>query len=259
MFERLSNWFLASKSANKAIVAPKQDWTNEELELLLWCEQHRALGRMELPTRSSLFQSALLAVDISDNQLLIDSPFPSPPIELILPSAVCKISFYKHQQLMQMQVRVLEHLIFQGKPALLVHIESKSFHRDRRGCDRISFDRNEAPLLRFQIPMADQLRASVLNLSTGGAMLNIFGKHNELSDLKGCVTGKLQLNDGVCVDVKGELKAVCYYRRPCQHTQMRVQFSAMSTQDLRKLALFLAVQRDRNQSQIASVSQLDAG
>lgn len=259
MFERLSKWFLASKSANKEIVAPKQDWTDEELELLLWCEQHRALGRMELPARSSLFHSALLAVDNSENQLLIDSPFPSPPLELILPSAACKISFYKHQQLMQMQVQVLEHLMFQGKPALLVHIDTKSFHRDRRSSGRISFERNEAPLLRIQIPMADQLRASVLNLSTGGALLNIFGKHDDLSNLKGCVTGKLQLNDGVCIDVKGELKTVCYYRRPCQHTQIRVQFNAMSAQDQRKIALFLAFQQDKNLPQNTPLTQLDAG
>ena len=90
-----------------------------ESELILWNEQQRGLGRLELPGRSGLFHSALLGVDIWENQLLIDVPFPSPPIDLLLPQTQCKISFIK-QQLLQLLVQIEERLIFEGRSALLV-------------------------------------------------------------------------------------------------------------------------------------------
>jgi c-di-GMP-binding flagellar brake protein YcgR len=259
VLERLSKWFSSYKTANKALKQPAQNWTGEELELILWCEQQRTLGQMEIPARSGVFHSALLAVDIIENQLLIDVPFPSPPIDLLLAPAAFKISFYKQQQLLQLDVRVVEHLIFQGKPALLVQIEARSFHCDRRASFRISFERSQSPLMRIQIPMAEQLRASVLNLSSGGALLNIFGKHDEFNPLKSCMSGKLQLDDGMCIDVKCEVKTINYYRRPCQHTQLRVQFTQMSAQDQRKLTMFLAFQQDRIQSQVIPERWVTAG
>jgi c-di-GMP-binding flagellar brake protein YcgR len=245
VLERLSNWFLGGKStADTPLIGTAQQWTAEELELMLWNEQHRSAGHMELPGRSGVFHSTLLGVDIQENQLLLDMPFPSPPIDLLLPPAVCKISFFKHQQLLQMHVRVEQHLVYQGKPALLVHIEERIFHCDRRANKRVDFARNAWPLMRMQIPMTEQLRASVLNLSSGGALLNIFGKHDEITTPKTLINAKLQLGDDCCIDVTCILKTVRYYRRPCQHTQFRVQFLSMSERDKRKLDLFIAHQQD---------------
>jgi c-di-GMP-binding flagellar brake protein YcgR len=259
VLKRFSYWLFDRSSAVKTPQAAAQAWTSEEAELILWNEQHRALGQIELPGRSGLFHSALLGVDIQENQLLLDVPFPSPPIDIVSPAAQCTISFFKLQQLLQLRVRVEQRLIYQGKPALLVKIEERSFHYDRRFTNRVSFSRNENPLMRLQIPMAEQLRASVLNLSSGGALLNIFGKLDEVVQKKSLLSAKLQLDEGCCIDVKCEVKTVTYYRRPCQHTQFRVQFLAMSDQDKRKLDLFIAYKQDSNLKELRLKTLLDVG
>lgn len=245
MFERLSHWFSGPKSPVNAVSKPAITWAGEELELLLWAERQQVLGQMELPGRSGLFHSALLALDLVENQLLIDLPFPSPPIELLLPGAACKLAVGRHQQMIQLTVHVKEQLVFQGKTALLVQIEGKHFHCDRRLSARITFERSLAPIMRIQVPMVEQLRASVLNLSSGGALLNVFGKHEGLKNFTSPFNAKLQLEEGTCLDVRCELKSVSYYRRPCQHMQLRVQFVAMSAQDTRKLGLFIASHQEK--------------
>jgi c-di-GMP-binding flagellar brake protein YcgR len=258
VFERLSNWFFTRKLVGVTEEPSAQHWAEEELELILWNEKNRAVGQIELPGRSGLYHSALLAVDIQENQLLLDVPFPSPPIDLLMEPALCKISFFKQQQLLQMLVRVQQHLVYQGKPALLVQVVERDFHCDRRSSSRVSFSRTEGPLMRMQIPMAEQLRATVLNLSSGGALLNIFGKHDGLLQHKSVIGTKLQLGDGCCIDVKCVLKTVNYYRRPCQHTQFRVQFLAMNERDKRKLDLFIAFQQELRSQDACFIRQLDA-
>ncbi len=245
MFERLSQWLLGAKSHVKSSGPAVQDWSDAELELILWCERQQSLGRIELPGRSGLFHSALLGMDVLDNQLLIDMPFPSPPIELLLPNNECKISFFKQQQLLQLVVRVEERLLFEGRSALLVKIIKRDFYTDRRAGERVVFNRSNWPLVRLQIPMADQLRARVINLSSGGALLNIFGRYDSSIPAKAKIAMKLELGDGDCIDVKSVIKAVSYYRRPCQHTQFRVQFSAIEKNEQRKLDLFLAFQQEQ--------------
>ncbi|HMW73422.1 MAG TPA: hypothetical protein PKD17_16445 [Cellvibrionaceae bacterium] len=233
-------------------------WSDAESELILWNEQQRGLGRIELPGRSGLFHSALLGVDIVENQLLIDMPFPSPPIDLVLPHTQCKLSFIKQQQLLQLVVQVEERLLYEGRTALLVKILQREFHCDRRAGARIGFARGQWPLVRMQIPMVEQVRARVINLSSGGALLNIFGRHDTSIQAKAQVAMKLELTDGTCIDVKAAIKSVSYYRRPCQHTQFRVQFLAMSERDARKLDLFIAYQLDQAGKEITFASELEA-
>ncbi|HMW50179.1 MAG TPA: hypothetical protein PKC70_17915, partial [Cellvibrionaceae bacterium] len=72
------------------------------------------------------------------------------------------------------------------------------------------------------------------------------------------VAMKLELTDGTCIDVKAAIKSVSYYRRPCQHTQFRVQFLAMSERDARKLDLFIAYQLDQAGKEITFASELEA-
>lgn len=251
MFERLSQWLKGSKPAVKTACPLSSDWSDAELELILWNEQQRGLGRIELPGRSGLFHSALLGVDIVENQLLIDMPFPSPPIDLVLPNTQCKLSFIKQQQLLQLVVQVEERLLYEGRTALLVKIVQRDFHCDRRASLRVAFARGQWPLVRMQIPMAEQLRARVINLSSGGALVNIFGKYNTSIYAKSQIAMKLELGDGTCIDVKGAIKSVTYYRRPCQHTQFRVQFLAISESDQRKLDLFIAYQQEQTTRELA--------
>lgn len=245
MFKRLSQWLKGSKASVNSNSMINLAWSDAELELILWNEQQRGLGRIELPGRSGLFHSALLGADILENQLLIDMPFPSPPIDLLLPHTQCKLSFIKQQQLLQLLVQVEERLIYEGRTALLVTILQRDFHCDRRAGGRVGFARGQWPLVRMQIPMVEQVRARVINLSSGGALLNIFGKHDASIQAKAQVALKLELTDGSCIDVKAAIKSVSYYRRPCQHTQFRVQFLAMRESDQRKLDLFVACQQDR--------------
>ncbi|HEY6528988.1 MAG TPA: hypothetical protein VIZ65_09865 [Cellvibrionaceae bacterium] len=259
MLKRLSSWFSGRKLEEKTQQLCALPWTHEESELILWNEAQRGLGRIELAGRSGLFHAALLGVDILENQLLIDVPFPSPPVDLLLPGAVCKISFSKHQQLLQLQVRVEQRLIFEGRTALLVQIIERDFHYDRRAGERITFARGEWPLMCMQIPMAEQLRARIINLSSGGALVNIFGKHDTIVSPKALVGMKLQLTDSCCIDVKCAIKSISYYRRPCQHTQFRVQFMAMSESDQRKLDLFIAYEQDRRVQNSRALTVLDAG
>jgi c-di-GMP-binding flagellar brake protein YcgR len=230
VFERLSSWLSGAKRVAITAPAVSSGWSDEELELMLWSEAHQVIGQMELPGRSSQFHAAMLAVDIVENQLLLDSPFPLPPAELLLPGVSCKISLCRQQQLLQLNVQIKDHLLVQGRPAILVHIISRNFHFDRRSSQRISFQRNDAPIMRIQVPMVEQLRASVMNISTSGALLNIFGKHDDLRNFKSPFSAKLQLDESVC---------------PCQHMQLRVQFAAMKSQDTRKLALFIASKQEQ--------------
>lgn len=256
VFKRLSQWLKGAKAAVQTNNRVNALWGDAESELILWNEQQRGLGRLELPGRSGLFHSALLGVDIWENQLLIDMPFPSPPIDLLLPQTQCKISFIKQQQLLQLLVQIEERLIFEGRSALLVKIVQREFHCDRRTAARIGFARGHWPLVRLQIPMGEQVRARVINLSSGGALLNIFGKHDGFIQAKATLAVKIELTDGSCIDVKAAIKSVSYYRRPCQHTQFRVQFLALSESDQRKLDIYIANQYDRANKEVVLAASL---
>lgn len=258
VFERLSQWLRGSRPAVQSAGGVGSFWSTAESELVLWNEQQRGLGRIELPGRSGLFHSALLGVDILENQLLIDMPFPSPPIDLLLPHTQCKLSFSKQQQLLQLVVQVEERLVFEGRTALLVKILQRDFHCDRRAGERISFERGQWPLVRMQIPMVEQVRARVINLSCGGALLNIFGRHDASIQAKTQVAMKLELTDGNCIDIKAAIKSVSYYRRPCQHTQFRVKFLAVSENDQRKLDLYIAHQQEQTARELPFVGEREA-
>lgn len=216
-------------------------WQTADLEVLLFNEVQQQALQIEIPGRSSLFQSWLIGFDLTQNQLLIDTLFPSPPAELLALQSGFKITLIRQQEVLQLWVCLRETLSVANKPALLVDILSKHYRQDRRQHPRVCFERSRGPLCKLQIPMEAQLRGTLVNLSCGGALLNIFGKHTIRQDsFQQNLRVHIQLNDELSLDCQVQIKAAQYYRSPCQHTQLRLKFNALTLDQFQLLDQFIS-------------------
>ncbi len=257
MFERFAPWFSRrSRPANTHAPTARLSWCDEELQVLLWNEGAKPQLQVELAGRSGLFQSCLLAFDPDNDQLLIDGLFPVPPLDLIHQLPGFSITLFKHQAVLQLWVTLEQYALFHGKPALLVRIAQKTFRQDRRAHSRVQFPRGQGPIALLQLPMQPQLRASLVNVSRGGLRLNIFGKHNDPWPQHTPIACQLHLADHLKLDCQLQLKAVQYYRSPCQHTQVRAKFAPMTAQQQHTLHLFLFKQLQDNPNAWAASQSL---
>jgi c-di-GMP-binding flagellar brake protein YcgR len=230
-------------------------WHADEVELLLWHEAHKPVLQIELAERSGIFHSSLMGFDLSADRLLLDALFPAPPVELLAQLPGFQVTLFKQQAVLQLWVCIEERWLCGGKPAWVVKVLEKTYRQDRRQHSRVSFERGHGPIARLQVPMQAQLRASVVNLSRGGALLNIFGKYNHLWQGQGWVPCKIQLSDQALLDTAVQVRAVNYYRSPCQHTQLRVKFAPMAARQQHLLQGFLCAQWDREAQALPSLAR----
>lgn len=235
--------FSKNKSAHPTPLAnpnTRLSWNAQELNILLHNENQSHLVQVELPSRSGPFQTWLLGFDLTEHQLLIDSVFPAPPIELLAQLSHFKITLFKHQEVLSLQVRLVEKLETAQKPAWVVEVLTKHYQEDRRSHRRYTFERRHAPIAKIQIPLQPQWRASLVNVSKGGCLLNIFGKiDTQAADFKHPIRCHIQLNATHALDCLIKIKACDYFRSPCQHMQLRGRFVGLTQQQQACLQQFI--------------------
>jgi len=122
----------------------------------------------------------------------------------------------------------------------VVEVLEKEYRQDRRVHPRHNFERSHGPLVKLQIPMQAQVRGTVVNISKGGVLINIFGKPPlDAQDCKHPLRCNIQLNDQMHLDCYLQIKELNHFRSPCQHAQLRLKFVALTHEQQQMLAVYL--------------------
>ncbi|SMF36106.1 hypothetical protein SAMN02745866_02302 [Alteromonadaceae bacterium Bs31] len=219
--------------------ATKTDWKVWEADILVGCGLKHQFVSIHLPRSGETLQSFIHGFDLQSGLLLLDSLYPTPTHKLLKGDVIwiqirCEHGFYN----LKTQLKEIDG--YRGGEMLTVSALYSEVNQNRRWNTRVFFDVRKGPEAEFQLLNDPLQKASVANLSRWGAQLEVYGK-----DLKQplAMQNKLQclitFNDHFQMTLNSVVKQCKFLRKPCCHSQIRVQFVQLGETSQARLDTFI--------------------
>lgn len=212
-------------------------WSSEELEALLFCEQHKPLCSVHnLHDAESSAQTLLIGCDIFAGRLLLDEFFPQinhtstgSAIKLILPAKAGRL---------HVRAIVEERVDTQKLPCVLACITDKYYLADRRVWPRTHFAATEQPAIKLSLPMQHERPGRLLNVSASGFLMSIpaLDKPFHSGETGQC---HIQFHEQFRLRAKVKVQSVRLLRKPYRHTVIRGIFLDLTDVERERLSQFV--------------------
>lgn len=246
---KLKNWW-QQKTNVSAKAETAQSVSEEVMHLFRLRREHRLL-QARFSGVEDIFQSLLLEVDLEQNRLLLDEPFPHRfPAQSWVGRRI-HVSTSEGGLATRFESRVSSIVSMDQGTALVLEMPRDIMAAQRRRHFRVNVSRRMPVDAVVRLPGQGNLAATVLDLSASGVRFAIPGEHQQLDE-----------ESKLCLRLGSEAPMVCLlsvrYLRPSLQeedcTEVGAKLSGLNSSQLKIIERFL-VRMQRAQRQI----ELEAG
>jgi len=219
--------------------ATKKDWKLWEADILVACGLKHQFVTVFDPATGDTLQSFIHGFDLQSSLLLLDGLFPWPQ-QRLRPGASFWIQIKCDSGFFNLEVKLLEVEGQKGHELLTVRVCQTNLTHNRRWHPRVYFEPRQGPQVELQLDNQPLQTAWIANLSSRGALLEVFGQ-----DLKASVNqtsqieGVFRFNDHFHLTLKCQVRQSRFLRTPCCHTHIRLQFRVINEEQQAQIDTFI--------------------
>lgn len=147
-------------------------WTENERQIIATAIAKNAFCEVRIENQEGIFQTVILGAELDSGRLFSDEIFPKP--DYSLNHRLLQLRIPSTDQYLNLEVKIERAYQHQDLEFQLTVI-SKSLSRDRRLLPRVQFPANCSPKVNLLLPCHGQRNGILVNLSSGGCLIQTVG------------------------------------------------------------------------------------
>lgn len=180
----------------------------------------------------------ILGADFSEMKVLLSDTYPRLVFATDMMGEQCE--FWIRVRAQQRYLMLFLRATASENGLITAEILDSHWSENRRWFNRLHFTSRQGPHISIPQEFTSNLKGSIRNLSAGGALIDIWGKDLGQAFCRGSkIAPTLYFNSAFEMQVDADVLEVKFLRRPCCHTQIRIEFHTLESLEIQQLDSFV--------------------